>query len=142
MMDPIGATASIVALVELAVETVKVVKRITQTYQKAPKEILEFKRQLDGLKVQLILLRNVQISVSAGELRLDGTELSTIDDFLLSSTLLMSSIRHHFESQSLEITKSRRIKWALSDAAKIKEWEKGLERHSGILNGILALLDL
>jgi hypothetical protein len=141
-MDPIGATASIVALVELAVETFKVVKRITQTYQKAPKEILEFKRQLDGLKVQLILFRNVQISISADELRLDGPELSTIDDFLLSSTLLISSIRGHFESQSLEITKSRRIKWALFDAAKIKEWVNTLERHSIILSNILALLDV
>jgi hypothetical protein len=141
-MDPIGATASIVALVELSLETFKIVKKITQHYRKAPKEILDFKRQIDGLRVQLILLRNVHISVSADELRLDSVELSIIDDFLLSSTSLISSIRDHFESQSLEVTKSRRLKWALSDAAKIKEWVNALERHSGILSSILALLDL
>jgi hypothetical protein len=116
--------------------------KITQHYRKAPKEILDFKRQINGLRVQLILLRNVHISVSADELRLDGAELSIIDDFLLSSTSLISSIRDHFESQSLEVTKSRPLKRALSDAAKIKEWVNALERHSGILSSILALLDL
>jgi hypothetical protein len=39
-------------------------------------------------------------------------------------------------------TKSRHPKWALSDAAKIREWENALERDSGILSSILALLDL
>jgi hypothetical protein len=141
-MDPIGATASIVALVELSLEAFKVVKKITQHYRKAPKEILDFKRQINGLRVQLVLLRNVHISVSADELRLDGAELSIIDDFLLSSTSLISSIRDHFESQSLEVTRSRRLKWALSDAAKIKEWVNALERHSGILSSMRALLDL
>ena len=79
-MDPIGATASIVALVELSLEAFKVVKNITQHQRKAPKEILDFKRQINGLRVQLILLRTSTF-VSADELRLDGAELSIIDTF-------------------------------------------------------------
>jgi hypothetical protein len=80
IMDPIGATASIVALVELSLEAFKVVKNITQHQRKAPKEILDFKRQINGLRVQLILLRTSTF-VSADELRLDGAELSIIDTF-------------------------------------------------------------
>jgi hypothetical protein len=135
IMDPVGATASVITLVNLAIKTVKVINRLSRLYHDAPAEILDLKHQLDGLNGQLVLLRHVQEAVGVNALMLANTDLKNLDLFLQNTLPLLSSIRDYFEQQTLKTGKGSRLKWVLHDSSKVKGWESALRRHaSGLVN--------
>jgi hypothetical protein len=141
-MDPIGATASIITLLDVALDTFNIASKVIRKYRKAPTEILSLKIQLNALKTQLMFLRNLYLHVSTAPVNPRELEIDTVQPFLLDSIALFSSIKEHFEQQNLEPGKARRLRWVLYDAPKVLEWETSLVRHSTILTNILALLEL
>jgi hypothetical protein len=141
-MDPIGATASIITLLDVALGTFDIACKLIRKCRNASSEILRLRLQLNALKSQLVLLRKLHLNISTTPASLGERELDTIQPFLQDSIALLSSIQEHFEHQSLETVKARRLKWVLHDAPKVLEWETSLIRHSTILTNILALLEL
>jgi len=141
-MDPLGATASIITLVEIVLKTCKAINGLARSYRNVPVELAHLKYQLEGLKVQIILLHHVHQAASANELELDPTELSTLEAFLENVSPLFLDIQQHLESQSLSIGKRARIKWVLHDNSKVKEWGHALQRHTAILTNVLVLLNV
>jgi hypothetical protein len=141
-MDPIGASASLIALLDVALDTFSITSKVIRKYRKAPTEVLSLKAQLNALKSQLILLRKLVLNICLASTNLGELELETIQSFLRESIALFSTIQKHFEQQSLETGKVRRLKWVLYDGPKVLEWEASLIRHSAILTSIMALLEL
>ena len=141
-MDPIGTTASLITLIDLAVKTFKVVNRIVQSYRNALAELIDLKHQVDGLNSQLLLLRQVQQAVSTDPLLLNNTKVNQLEHFFLTTISLFSEIHDFFEKQSLRTSKGGRIKWALHYASKVKAWKLNLRHHSSGLGTILLLLNV
>lgn len=109
-MDPVGATASVITLVDLAIKAVTVVNNLARSYHQAPAELLDLKYQLMGLNSQLALLHDAQRAVVSGDLVLGGADLKNLELFLRHTLPLLSSIRDYFEQQLLESGKGRRLK--------------------------------
>jgi hypothetical protein len=141
-MDPVGATASVITLVDLALKTLKAVNSLTQSYCNAPVELAELKHQLNGLNSQLVLLRLVQKAVGVDALMLGDIDLDSLECYLRDSVLLLSSIRDRFLQQPLKTSTGRRIKWALHESSKVKRWEVALRQHANGLTNILLLLNV
>jgi hypothetical protein len=141
-MDPIGGAASVITLLDLAIKTVKVVKNVTQSYVDAPSELFALQHEVDGLQIQLSLLGYVQESVRLDTLELCKVETETIARFIEQTLPLLSAICCQLETKILATGRTRRIKWALHDAAKVKEWEFSLQRRSSSLSNIILLLNL
>jgi hypothetical protein len=140
-MDPIGATASVITLIDLAIKTVKVVNGLTRSYRNAAAELIDLNHQLEGLNSQLILLRHVQKAVGVDALMLGEADLEKLELFLQDTLSLLSPIRDYFEQQMLKTGKVRRFKWALHDSPKVKGWESALKHHASGLVNILLLLN-
>ena len=58
-MDPIGAAASLITLIDATAKTFKVIHSLIQSYRNVPPKLLDLKYQLDGLHAQLSLLRHI-----------------------------------------------------------------------------------
>jgi len=144
-MDPIGTTASLLTLVELAVKTVKLVNHATHSYRYAPTELTRLKDQLDGFKSQLSLLRLLKDALLVDDLRLGEPQVTnTLAQFINHAIQGLHSIHDHFERQivSTRINIKGRLKLALQDASKFKNWETEVRKHSSDLSNILLLLNL
>ena len=144
-MDPLGASASLVTLIDLVVKTIKAVNRTIQSYREAPLELTQLKLQIEGLKSQVVLFRYLQEAVACDELQLKNIEVSlTLDHFLRQSVFLLSSVCDHFEKCSLarRDTPRGRLTWALRDTSKIKVWENSVRKQSTELTNLLLLINL
>lgn len=141
-MDPVGATASVITLVDLALKTLKTVNSLAQSYYNAAVELAELKHQLNGLNSQLVLLRLVQEAVGDDALELGHVELNNLEQYLQDTVHLLSSIRDCFLQQPLNAGTGRRIRWALHDSGKVKKWESAVRRHANGLTNILLLLNV
>jgi hypothetical protein len=141
-MDPVGATASVITLIDLAIKTVTVVNNLARSYHQAPAELLDLKYQLMGLNSQLALLQHVQRAVVSGDLMLDSADLKNLELFFEDTLRLLSSIRDYFEQQLLKSGKGRRLKWALHESSRVKRWESDLRHHTSALVTILLLLNM
>ena len=142
VMEPIGATASIITLIDVAVKTFKAINKITRSYQNAPAELIRLTHQLDCLKIQLVLLQDLQRRVGIDVLLLGNAELNDLERFLHETIVLFSSIRDTLEQQSLKTGKVSRVKWALYDSSKVRRWEQEIHRHSGALSNVILLLNV
>lgn len=142
LMEPIGATASFIALVGLTIKTAKIINSITYAYRNAPNELVDLKYQINGLSCQLVLLQHVQKSLSVDELSLEDSEIKNLESFFSDIIPVFESIREFFESKSVRKGKGKQIIWAFKDAPKIRKWEQNLQRHSCHLTNILHLLEM
>jgi len=141
-MDPIGAAASILTLVETSIATFKIIDRLICSYRHAPAELLSLKHELYGLFSQLILLKQIETYVSYTTLQVAEEEFSHLARFLRSTTQFYISIRDFFTQQTLRDGKSGRVKWALSTSRKVAKWKQDVQHHSLDLAQIMVLLNV
>lgn len=144
-MEPLGATASVVSLLEISLKTVKLVNGFIRRYREAPAEILHLKHQVEGLKAQLVLLHHVQDAVTDEDAGLVGAEAKqSLERFIEDTFPLLQSISIHFEHHSSKNGNKKRVrlKWSFQDSSRIKTWDLTLQRHSARMSDILLLLNL
>ena len=141
-MEPIGAAASILALVETSIATFKITDRLIRSYRHAPAELLSLKHELDGLCSQLTLLRRIETHVSYTTLQIAQEEFSYLERFLRSTAQFYITIRDFFDEQTLQNGKSGRVKWALTTPRKVARWKQEVQHHSLDLAQIMALLNV
>jgi hypothetical protein len=142
IMDPVGATASILTLVEASLATFRVLDSLIRSYRNAPAELLSLKHELDGLSGQLILLKQIENFVSSKTLRIAEEEFSHLERFLKQIAQFYNVIRHFFTQQTLQDGKGGRVKWALSTSRKVARWKQEVQRHSFDLAQIMVLLNV
>ena len=80
-MDPVGATASIVTLADVALRAGKLINGFAQHYREAPNEVVQLKHKIDGVKSQLGLLKLVHHAVEFDRLELDSVTKSNVGEF-------------------------------------------------------------
>jgi hypothetical protein len=102
-MDPIGAAASLITLIALAVKTCKVVNKLARTYR-------EVSAELGSLKCQMLLREYVHEAVTLNELSLSEAELTTLDIFLRETTPIFTSIENHFGHLLKRTREGKRLK--------------------------------
>lgn len=141
-MDPLGATASVFTLVDASVSTLRAIDRLLRRYQNVPEEIIELKHRLNGLNSQLVLIKHVQAVLSTPEVLLIGSGLVYLEQFLQHTSMLFQAIRHYLEEHIPKTGTCARLKWALQDAQRVREWEHKLRSHAGDLSNIMILLNL
>ncbi|KUJ13905.1 ankyrin [Mollisia scopiformis] len=142
-MNPLSFTASLIAAIELGVGTFKVVRRFVDSYSEVPAELLALKLRLDGINIQLQLLRRIKATLGdIDEPLLDDCETANFEKFMQDVILTFSSIRDGFASHVVGVGKRDRIKWVFHDANKVKKWDQCLGSHSVVLKNILQLLEL
>jgi len=142
-MDPIGGATSLITLIDVVVKTFRLIKSLTLSYQNAPEEIQSLRHRIDGLTSNLLLLRHVQITVSADRnaLDFDSAEFDPLKRSLSVTSAIFAEILSFLEKNTLREGRSRRIKWALRDASKVKAWEARVQRHGELLQTTLLLLN-
>ncbi|CZR69210.1 uncharacterized protein PAC_19110 [Phialocephala subalpina] len=141
-MDPIGATASLITLIDLGVKIFKVIHGLLQTYQHAAAELLNLKYKVDGLNSQLVLLLQVQQALAGDFACQSLVEREHLREYLDTTSQLMTDICGNLEDLVSKPRKSAKISWALRDASKVKAWQSQLEKLSSSLANILLLLSL
>ncbi|KAG4440094.1 hypothetical protein IFR05_004437 [Cadophora sp. M221] len=144
-MDPLGATASVLTLLDVVVKTTKLINRLVKQYQNVPAELIRLKHKVDGLKSQIVLLRLLEESLAADVFELNGYEITTtLDEFIRESLSVLTEICSDIEEQCLVdgIGKRRRLKWALLDSSRIRQWDDALHQQSAELGNIVLLLNL
>jgi hypothetical protein len=142
-MDPIGASASLLSLIDVALKTFKHIKDLVKGYQNAPVEIKDLEHRLDGLESHLRLLRYVQVAVSndEGALYLDSTDFEVLKRSLMATSVIFLEICTSLTRIIRRDGRTARLKWALYDAKRVKLWEDRLQRHGDILQRTLLLLN-
>ncbi|KAL5327270.1 hypothetical protein ACEPPN_004964 [Leptodophora sp. 'Broadleaf-Isolate-01'] len=134
-MDPVGATASLITLLGVALQATKLINRAIGHYRDAPNELVRLKHKVDGVKSQLVLLHYLQEAIECDIFKLENAEVTRLVDRFIKDTLpLFSAIYRD--------GKKGRLRWALHDAANIKQWDMSFQRHSADLGSILLLLNL
>lgn len=141
-MDPLGATASVITLFDVAIKTYNVVHRITRRYKIVPAELSDLAYQLQTVKSQIGLLQHLQKAIKDNGLRLDEVELATLSNFIKATISIFSSIHDHFEHQAIPTGPTATLKWVLRDSSKIKAWESDLRRHSTGIANVLLLMNM
>ncbi|KAL5317849.1 hypothetical protein ACEPPN_014949 [Leptodophora sp. 'Broadleaf-Isolate-01'] len=144
-MDPLGATASVLTLLEVVVKTTKLINRLVKQYQDVPAELTRLEHQVEGLKSQIVLLRLLEESVGSDVFELGGCDVTTtLNGFIRESMSVLTEICSGFEEQCLinGMGKGKRLKWALLDASRIRRWDDNLHRQSADLGNIVLLLNL
>jgi hypothetical protein len=141
-MDPVGATASILTLVEASLATFRVIDSLIRSYRSAPAELLSLKHELDGLSSQLILLKQIKIFVSSTTLRIAEEEFSHLERFLKQIAQFYIGIRDFFTQQTLQDGKGGRVKWALRTSREVARWKQDVQRHSFDLAQIMVLVNV
>ncbi|KAH7306146.1 ankyrin repeat-containing domain protein [Rhexocercosporidium sp. MPI-PUGE-AT-0058] len=144
-MDPLGATASVLTLLDVAIKTTKLINRLVKEYQNTHAELTRLKHKVEGLKSQIVLLRLLEETVGSDVFELGGSDVTTtLDGVIRESMSVLSEICSHFEDQCLvsALGKRKRLKWALLDSSRIRQWDGTLHQQSGELGNILLLLNL
>ncbi|KAF8860338.1 ankyrin [Acephala macrosclerotiorum] len=142
-MDPIGGAASLVTLIDVAINTFKLIHSLTQRYQHAPAEIQDLRHRLEGLSSHLLLLHQVQKTMSTTEtaLDLDSTELEFLKQSLNTTSIIFAEILDFLKKKTITNGRTARLRWVFGDASKVKAWETRLQRHGGVLQTTLLLLN-
>ncbi|KAH8651856.1 ankyrin repeat-containing domain protein [Tricladium varicosporioides] len=142
-MDPIGASASLLTLIDAALKTFKHIKSLVNGYQNALVEIKDLGHRLDGLDSNLRLLRYVQVAVSndEGGLRLDTTDFEVLQRSLMATSVTFLEISTFLTRITRRNGRTVRLRWTLYDAKKVKSWEDRLQLHGDILQRTLLLLN-
>ncbi|KAK0109536.1 Ankyrin repeat domain-containing protein 60 [Cadophora gregata] len=144
-MDPVGAAASVLTLLDAAIKTTKLINRFVHQYRDVPAEITRLKHKVSVLRSQLVLLRAVEDALGRNSFELDDVEASiTLEAFVQRLIIIFSEICGHLEDHCLTDVSGKRskLKWALLDASKIEKWECEIQQHSAELGNILMLLNL
>ncbi|KAL2068639.1 hypothetical protein VTL71DRAFT_14976 [Oculimacula yallundae] len=144
-MDVLGATASVLTLVDVAIKTTKLIGKLIKQYHNLPADIFALTQKVEVLNGQILLLRLLGDSIGSGVFELGGDDLTAaLQGCIGKSTSVLSEICAHFDEQSLVDGdgKRRRLKWAFIDASKIRHWDITLQQQSAELSGILILLNL
>ncbi|RDL32359.1 uncharacterized protein BP5553_08815 [Venustampulla echinocandica] len=141
-MEPIGTSASLLTLIDVALRTFKHIKSLVNGYQNAPAEVKDLGHRLDGLDSNLRLLRYVQVTLSndEGALHLDRTAFEVLQRSLMATSVVFLEIRTFLTRITRRDGRTARLKWALYDAKKVKAWEDRLQLHGDILQRTLLLL--
>lgn len=144
-MDPVGSTASVLTLLDVAIKTTKLVNRLIKQYQDVLTELSRLRHKVEGLNSQIVLLRLLEDAVGSDAFELGGGDVAaTLEGIIRKSTTVLSEICSHIEEQCLVdvISKRKRLKWAIFDASKIRHWDVALHQQSSELDNILLLLNL
>jgi hypothetical protein len=141
-MDLVSGTTQLATNIDVVVKTFKLIKSLTQSYHNAPTEIEDLRHRLEARSSQLLLLRHVQLTVSASPqaLDLDSTEFDPLKRSLSTTRIIFAEILSFLEQKTSRNGRSVRLKWAFSDASKVKAWELRLQRHGELLQTTLVLL--
>jgi hypothetical protein len=140
-MDFVGATSSVLTLVEVSISTFRIIDSVIRSYCNAPAELLSLKHDLDGLSSQLILLKQIDKFVSFTTLGIAEEEFSHLERFLKNNSQFYIDIRDFFTRQTLH-RKSGRVKWALTTSRRVAKWKQDVQRHSLDLSQIMVLLNV
>jgi hypothetical protein len=142
-MEPIGASASLLSLIDVALKTFKHIKGLVKGYQNASVEIKDLGHRLDGLDSNLRLLRYVQVTVSndEGALHLDSTDFEVLKRSLMATSVIFLEISTFLTRIMRRDGRTARLKWALYDTKRVKSWEDRLQLHGDILQRTLLLLN-
>ena len=89
-MEALGAASSLITPVDLGIKTVKIIRNVTKLYIDAPSKLLALQHDVEGLQIQLFLLRYIQESVQADTLKLEKSEIDTIERFIEQTFPLLS----------------------------------------------------
>jgi hypothetical protein len=142
-MDLLSGITPVATQIDVIVKTFRLIKSLTQSYRNAPAEIEDLRHRLEALNNHLILLRDVQQTVSTNRvaLDLDSAKFDTLKHSLNETRIIFTDVQRFLEQKTLKNSHSTRMKWVLSDSSKVKVWELRLRRHEDLLQTTLILLN-
>jgi hypothetical protein len=142
-MDLLSGTTPVATQIDVIVKTFRLIKSLTRSYRNAPAEIEDLRHRLEALNNHLILLRDVQQTVSTNRvaLDLDSAKFDTLKHSLNETRIIFTDVQRFLEQKTLKNSHSARMKWVLSDSSKVKVWELRLRRHEDLLQTTLILLN-
>lgn len=142
-MEPIGAAASLVTLIDVVFKTFKKINSLINGYQNAPMEMKALWHRMDTLSSHLQLLRRLQLAVSREPiaLKLEPHDLQILDRSLSATSATFSEIHTFLVNNITREGTSARLRWALTDAKKVQVWQRRLQQYADDLQTTLALLN-
>jgi len=141
LMEPVGATASIVTLLALSKEIAGRGQNLIRRYREYPKALGEVRDRVLQLEVQLSLLSNVQKNIS--EVKVLSSEMGAkLSDTLSNTKVTFESIRNFLVQHSDEGGTRARLRWVRKDEAEVERSVEKLAQHGDSLNVLLSILQM
>lgn len=134
-MEPIGAIASAITLVDAISKTSNAVKKLTRRFKNAPQELESLETMLNLMRVCLQQMQHVNHDFGSGV-------SAHIDTALRSANSIVASLDRACERQHLRSNTGSRLSWALVDESRMQGQMAQLREVQSTLQDLFHMIGL